>query len=414
MRFRTLVLLLALGACAAPASNTAAPPAAAPSARAQLAFVGGTVVTAPGAEPIRDAVVLVDGRRVVAVGPRASTPVPPGAEVVACEGKLVLAGFWNAHVHLMEPAFEKAASAPAAQLEAALDEMLTRWGFVHVVDTGSFLENTVALRRRVEAGEIRGPSILTAGGTFIPVGGQPVYIPFPLPELADPVQARHAVRAVLDGGADGIKLMTAPVVAHPPPPVMPLEVVRAVTAEAHARGAFVVAHPTNADGVRVAVEGGVDMLAHTAPEAGPWSPEELARMRAAGIALTPTLKLWRYDVKKADIAERFEVTAMAQARAFAAAGGPILFGTDVGYMRDHDPGDEYALLAKAGFGFPQVLAMLTTTPAARFGKGAVHGRIAVGDDADLVVLDGDPARDAKAWTRVRYAVRAGRLVHGAR
>jgi len=77
-------------------------------------------------------------------------------------------------------------------------------------------------------------------------------------------------------------------------------------------------------------------------------------------------------------------------------------------MKDHDPRDEYALLAKAGLGFREILRMLTTTPATRFKKGS--GALAVRGDADLVVLDGDPARDVAAWTRVRMAMCGGEVI----
>jgi imidazolonepropionase-like amidohydrolase len=165
--------------------------------------------------------------------------------------------------------------------------------------------------------------------------------------------------------------------------------------------------------VRAAVQGGVDVLAHTSPISGPWSAEDIAAMRRAGVALTPTLKLWEYEVQDADKRARFEADATAQVRDFRAAGGPLLFGTDVGYMRDHDPGREYELLAEAGLDASAILAMLTTTPAERWTHGRSHATITPGEAADLVVLDGDPGHDVHAWTQVRYAIRAGHIVHAA-
>jgi imidazolonepropionase-like amidohydrolase len=136
-------------------------------------------------------------------------------------------------------------------------------------------------------------------------------------------------------------------------------------------------------------------------------------MRAAGIALVPTLKLWRYEFHhKPAVLERFERAAIAQVRDFAAAGGPLLFGTDVGYVHDHDPTEEYALLATAGLSYRDVLRMLTTGPAARFGRGG-HATLAAGEEADIVVLEADPRGDPIAWSRVRLAMRGGALLHGA-
>ncbi len=205
--------------------------------------------------------------------------------------------------------------------------------------------------------------------------------------------------------------MTVSVVAHPPAPVMPVPVVRAVAETAHARGGWVVVHPTTIEGARVAVEGGADVLAHTTPGTGPWTAEDVSRFVAAHVALVPTLKLWHYDVPDPQERAQYEAAALQQTRAYATAGGTLLFGTDTGYMSDHDPSEEYALLAKAGLTFREVLAMLTTAPAELWTKGRQHGRVVPGEPADLVALEGDPTHDPAAWARVRHAWLAGRLVH---
>jgi imidazolonepropionase-like amidohydrolase len=384
---------------------------AAAAAPAQRAFVGATIIPAPDAAPIPDGVVLVSGERITAVGTRASVKLPPHTEVIDCHGATLTAGFWNSHVHFTQPRWDDAAHAPAARLEEGLRDFLSRRGFVHAVDTGSRRANTVALRTRIEHGELAGPSIRTAGGTYVAVGGTPIYLEEHLPELATPEAARAAVTEELDSGSDLIKIMTASVVAHPPPPVMPLPVVRAVTAAAHARHVLVFAHPTNRAGVDVARDGGVDVLAHTAPAGGPWSEADARALVAAGMALVPTLSLWRLEIKDRALADRFEDTALEQVRAFAAAGGVLMFGTDVGYRPEYDPTPEHQLLARAGLSFAARLAMLTTAPAARFGVGERTGRVTPGRDADLVILDGDPARDPAAFARVRLAVRRGVILY---
>ena len=64
----------------------------------------------------------------------------------------------------------------------------------------------------------------------------------------------------------------------------------------------------------------------------------------------------------------------------------------------------------AGLSYAQILAALTTAPAARFGQAARTGRLAVGLDADVTVVEGDPARDIRALSRIRYALRGGRVI----
>ena len=88
----------------------------------------------------------------------------------------------------------------------------------------------------------------------------------------------------------------------------------------------------------------------------------------------------------------------------------ILFGTDVGYMADHDPADEYRLMAEAGLDFRAILASLTTTPARLLGEEAESGALIVGRAGDLVVVEGRPDRGIEALGDVRATVRDGTVV----
>ncbi|HEU4517012.1 MAG TPA: amidohydrolase family protein, partial [Steroidobacteraceae bacterium] len=140
----------------------------------------------------------------------------------------------------------------------------------------------------------------------------------------------------------------------------------------------------------------------------------IEQMRAKNMAVVPTLKLFPYELKRMDLPERVvegaTSDAVEQVRSYAAAGGQILFGTDVGYMTDYDPTDEYRLMARA-LKPMEILASLTTAPAARWKEQKTRGRVAEGADADLVVLEADPAADAANFARVRCTVRGGKLTH---
>ena len=85
--------------------------------------------------------------------------------------------------------------------------------------------------------------------------------------------------------------------------------------------------------------------------------------------------------------------------------------SDVGYMTEYDPTEEFVYLQRAGLASAQILAMLTTAPADRFGR-ARTGRLAPGLAADVVVLDGDPALDVRAFAKVRTTIRDGRIIYG--
>jgi imidazolonepropionase-like amidohydrolase len=200
--------------------------------------------------------------------------------------------------------------------------------------------------------------------------------------------------------------------------VMPVDLVRAATGVAHRRSKVVIAHPSNSAGARAAIEGGVDILAHTFPselDRRPWDRALPGMMRERGMALVPTLKLWPYELRKVALPQSIVDIVLgngqAQLRAFAELGGQVLFGTDVGYMTDFDPTDEYVYMQQAGLSYARILAALTTAPAARFGAAARTGRLAAGLDADVVVLDGHPAEDIRALGRVRATLRSGQIIY---
>ena len=118
------------------------------------------------------------------------------------------------------------------------------------------------------------------------------------------------------------------------------------------------------------------------------------------MALIPTLTLFGNDTNAAEI--------FAEVRDYRQLGGQILFGTDVGYHQKYDPTREYELMARAGLTWRDILASLTTNPAARFGESSRRGRVEVGMNADLVVLARDPAVDVRALGDVRLTFRSGR------
>ena len=82
-------------------------------------------------------------------------------------------------------------------------------------------------------------------------------------------------------------------------------------------------------------------------------------------------------------------------------------------MTDFDPTEEYVLMAKTGMSSMQILASLTTAPAARWKEGNRRGRVAQGLDADLVVLDADPVADASNFSKVRCTISRGRTIYSA-
>jgi imidazolonepropionase-like amidohydrolase len=382
------------------------------------ALVGATIHVSPLEEPMRDGVVLIQGQKILAVGHRAQMQFPETAQVLDCFGLTITAGLWNSHVHFFERKWADVATIPAAELTRQLQNMLTQYGFTSVFDTGSLWENTRGLRDRIDSGEIAGPRIRSTGAGLVPPGALPSdqviglmgLMKFPAPEVADPAQAATAAKKLLDAGVDAIKLFAS----SPRGPALPESAIEAAAREAHRAGKPVFVHPNTGADVLTAVRAGVDIIAHTTPHSGPWEETLLAAMKDHRVALTPTLTLWKYYMRhdRLSAQEKVTNTEVAQLRAWAAAGGEVLFGTDLGAV-EYDPTEEYALMSEAGMTFRQILASLTTAPASRFGESNKLGRVAAGLEADLAVFQQDPANNIRAFSQVKYALRAGKVIYRA-
>lgn len=390
---------------------------------ASLALVDAKVYPSPEAAAIDNATVLIRDGVIARVGP--GLPVPKGYETLDVRGRVVVAGFWNSHVHLLQEPYRGAARQPADVLARALESNFTQYGFTTVFDTASLPGAALALRRRIDRGELAGPQVLTVDAPFFPEGGTPIYVKgllerlkVPTFEVTTPDEARRRAARQLDAGADGVKVFAGAIVGGDVG-VLPMKVplARAVVDEAHRRRKPAFAHPSNLAGLQVAVDSGVDVLAHTTTDGVPWPASVVATVASKHMVLIPTLTLIEVEARQAGIPDavrdRMLAAAAQQVKDFSAAGGQVLFGTDSGYTDVYDPGREYTLMAAAGLDWRQVLASLTTAPSARFGQAKHKGRVANGMDADLVVLEADPARDVAALDRVRLTIRAGRVVHRA-
>jgi imidazolonepropionase-like amidohydrolase len=388
-----------------------------------LILVHARVYPSPDAAPLDDATITVQDDRVVSLSQSTSkhtAGIPPGATVIDCTGMSVTAGLWNSHVHILPVVLLHANEKTGPQLTSALQEMLTRWGFTSVFDVASILANTNDIRTRIAAGEIHGPRILTTGEPFFPPHGVPSYVAGYLEQnhiaLPDDLTAPAAVERVRDevhDGANGIKIFAGSIEGNSIL-LMSLERAKAIVKEAHRLNRPVFVHPSNVAGVYIAISSGADVLAHVTSDDVPWTPALVARMRAAHLALIPTLTLFDVEAKKDGVAlevdQKIVDSAISRLSAYQAAGGEILFGTDVGYIDQFDTAEEYTLMQRAGMSFAQILASLTTNPARRFGFARHSGRIAAAMDADLTVFSGDPATDIAAFSHVSYTIRAGKVI----
>ena len=407
-----VVVLVAIGYFAVIWPLRVTHPVAAP-VHGVLAITGAKIYVSPDAPAIEHGTVVVRDGVIAGVGEQVE--VPTGAEMIGCDGCVVTAGFWNAHVHFTQPKWTAAEWQPGKRLEGSLQDMLTSRGFTTVVDTGSNLLNTVPLRRRIESGEILGPKIYTAGSPEYPPHGVPYYVRNSQPKWllrlmlqpANPEEAAKDEERNIRNGADVLKLFTGSYVERGTVLPMPVENARAAVQVAHAHGQLAFAHESDLAGVKVAMESGVDVLAHAADTTEGVDDAVLQGLVTRRMAMIPTLKMFRTTVTtKASYLDPI----YAQVRRFHELGGELIFGTDVGYMTDYDTTNEFKGLALSGLSGTDMLRMLTTAPAGRFGVGEKTGTVEVGKAGDLVVLGRDPMVDTTGFADVRVTVRGGRVI----
>lgn len=382
-------------------------------AHGTLAIEHARIYTAPGDAPIEDGTVLVRDGVIAAVG--ANVAVPPGAQIIPCDHCVVTAGYWNTHVHFTEPKWSMAQWKSAATLNPQLADMFLSRGFTTVVDLGSNPADTFSIRRRIEQGELTGPYIYTAGTAIYPPNGVPFYVRDSapswlvalLPQPATPAEARRDVRENLKSGADVTKLFTGSWVQRGHVKPMPFDIAKAAVETSHLNGRIVFAHPSNLDGSEIAIQSGVDVLAHVPDATEGITPGLFGLMVKRNMAMSPTLKMFRTTVTEDP---HYMDPLYDEVRTFHAFGGTLLFGTDVGYMTDYTTEGEFDSLGRCGLEWRDVLAMLTVNPAARLGEQDRKGTVTPGKLADLVVLDADPAADLKNFARVQTVVRSGAVV----
>lgn len=331
------------------------------------------------------AVLLGDGGTVLAMGARGELGRDVGREpsVLTCGGPTtwIGPGIADAHVHL---AFEDPAAGTTTGVAAAV---------VAARDLGAPLPD--ALRMRAEAAprrhvEIAGELVTAPGGYPSRSWGADGFARF----VADDEQAVVAVDALATAGVDVVKLALEPRGGPVPSP----EVARAVVATAHARGLRVVAHALTVEMVERALAAGADELVHTPTERLPAGLVD--RLAASGTAVTSTL--WTF------VAGGDGTGALANARAFVAAGVPLLYGTDLGNAGTR-PGPEpreLELLAEAGLG--RVGALRAATGG--WPGSPYRGRLEIGHPGRLVLLADDPLQDPEAWRRPVVVVAGGSVL----
>ncbi len=257
-----------------------------------------------------------------------------------------------------------------------------------------------AFAKRIESGEALGPRIRSTGEVLIASGAMPADIilailgdmPLRNLEVTSAAEAGAASKKLLGMGVDGIKVHLQP--PPPPKPPFPRDGIQAAVTLAHDVKKPVFVHPNSGADVIAAMQAGVDVIAHTTPQSGPWDGSLAAEMKGRRVALTPTLTMWESTMRhdRVSAQDRFTAVAIGQLQFWVASGGTVLFGTDIGAI-DYDPSEEYALMSRAGLSFR----------AAGKNRRRFRGRSCGSDGRSL--------QGVRELAKVAYTVQRGKVIY---
>jgi imidazolonepropionase-like amidohydrolase len=400
----------------------------------RLLLLPDRVVDGTGRPPLKRAFVVIEGERIVALGPAedGGRHLPRASRRLEYPGCTITPGLVDSHVHLTF----SAGPIPLRQLQDDTDTRLALTGLANaraallagvttVRDLGSRGRITLDLRDAIASGAVPGPRILACGRPITSPGGHCHF----LGGVARGVEAVSRLAAELIAqGADAIKVMgTGGNMTEGSDPLQAQfsvaelrEIVRVARA-AHRR---VTVHARGVEGMRRAVDAGVDGIEHARMEVAPgqWGFDaELARAMAdQGITAAPTLAA-SFRASQAKVAgakvglrEGMVPIPVRQQNAWRLReeGVKVVVGTDAGAALarfDEAVHVELELLVSAGWSPLDAIEAGTRGAATAIGVQADLGTVEPGKIADLLVVRGDPSRNISDIRQVEHVFQRGRL-----
>jgi imidazolonepropionase-like amidohydrolase len=389
-----------------------------------------------GVGPARERVtIVVEGDRIRAVE-SGFKEAGQGDTVVDLADATVLPGFMDMHVHLTsehsrtsEIDSVKKGEADQAYDSVVYAERTLMAGFTTVRNLGDGWNTTIALRRAIAEGKVKGPRIFTAGRSIGTRGGHADATNSFGPFLTsnDPRHdtvcngaddCREAVRQRYKDGADSIKITATggvlSIAKSGSAPQFTDDELAAVISTAHDYGMKVAAHAHGTEGIKRAVRNGIDSIEH-----GTFMDDEAIRlMKEKGTHYVPTISAGRWVYDKAQDPDYFpaivrpkalEVGPQIQATFGKAwkAGVKIMFGTDCGVCAHGDNAKEFGYMVEAGMPVMEAIRAATIVPARYLGVDDRLGSIEAGKLADIVAVPGDPLSDVHALERVSFVMKEG-------
>jgi imidazolonepropionase-like amidohydrolase len=402
------------------------------------------LIDGTGAPAVLDPVVVVEGGLITGIfqGQVPEGAVPAAAQLIDLAGHTLLPGLIDCHVHLNFPGDGTSLEDWMTESDGVLQTFSTiaaqtalRGGITTIRDNGSRGNTTFDLRRAAELSDTPVPRMLLCGQPVTMTGGHT----WPLGGEADGVEGvRRRVRQLAKDGADWIKVMatgggTRNTMSWKAS--YSVAELAAIVDEAHSLARKVTIHCLSARGIEGAIDAGADQIEHGSffvDGAGhqEFEPAVAEKMATSGIAVTPTLSVRAFVVRmiesepdrspkrqaELDQWRRMLDGGLAQFRRMAQMGITFVAGTDAGWMFSpfNALAEEMALMNEGGIAALDVIAAATGKAASVLGIADRVGQVAVGMEADLISVAGDPLQDLRSLNRVAMVMSRGRLISDGR
>jgi imidazolonepropionase-like amidohydrolase len=428
-----------------------------PQRPAKLALVGGMLLDGYEAPPIHHAAVLIDGDRIVRVGPAAEVPIPPDYAVLDTSGRTMMPGMIELHAHLIVlghgsyqtwfPWIDRQGRDRMLPLAMEISaRQLLMAGVTSAVDLGAPLKESLLVRDRINRGEVPGPRMSMSGPwiTRSPQAADSMNTLFGGITISSPEQAAAETEKLIAAGVDVIKAHSG----------LTREDYKAIASVARRRNVRVHAHVYDEQDVRNALEMGIDVLTHSgsAGSAPPYSEELIRDIVNAGrpVVISAAHRTWIYpdtaafperlqdpQLKRdfppevyAEVQDSFKnwralsyfQTTDRQMRfrerglkQFIESNAVMGMGTDSGTpMNFHTEALWREAKAHVDMGMSplRVISALTRVGARILGKTRDLGTIEPGKLADIIVVKGNPLYDIVALSNVEAVVKGGVVYKG--